>query len=342
MNDRNVERKSSADMVDSRPETDRGDTDDDSCPPHDAFASPSDCSAKLRSKPFQFYVRSEDGLNLCVDLTSSPSDWTKKFKRDVHIFENVQHSKSRSLHDDIESLKGSEREMSSFKNINSGEIRDGTADSHTSPCSEADKIDRSVLDQSPKVQRILDPHSIQTCSVHLTDVSEKSNEKKLPSCPNCNSHCEPQCTVALDFNVADTRNDSEPICDPAVDSMSGCPPIDTVLDHSTSNLNRCPNTIRENDSGLQNPPIVHLRCTVSNSIEMQSSEVASCNKDTSGSHLENGLMGESDKNGEKESEKNGVANLSELEHMPISVEEQVCLHFSLYVYIVTETDHTFI
>ncbi|XP_056161517.1 uncharacterized protein LOC115688580 isoform X2 [Syzygium oleosum] len=46
-------------------------------------------SAIVPSSSFEFHVRSEEGINLHVDLNSSPSDWAEKLKNDVCIFESV-------------------------------------------------------------------------------------------------------------------------------------------------------------------------------------------------------------------------------------------------------------
>ncbi|XP_020527637.1 uncharacterized protein LOC110007899 isoform X1 [Amborella trichopoda] len=42
---------------------------------------------------FQFFVRSEEGINLYVDLNSSPADWIKKLKDEVHIYQQMHYHK---------------------------------------------------------------------------------------------------------------------------------------------------------------------------------------------------------------------------------------------------------
>ncbi|GAU43900.1 hypothetical protein TSUD_88730 [Trifolium subterraneum] len=54
---------------------------------------------------FEFYVWSDEGLNLQVDLTSSPSDWTNKFKKEVRVSENMSGNKSWSLRQDLSGLQ---------------------------------------------------------------------------------------------------------------------------------------------------------------------------------------------------------------------------------------------
>ncbi|CAL5211586.1 unnamed protein product [Lathyrus oleraceus] len=59
---------------------------------------------------FEFYVWSDQGVNLEVDFTSSLSDWTNKFKNEVRVSDNVNGNKSRSLRQDLSGL----RDKSSF------------------------------------------------------------------------------------------------------------------------------------------------------------------------------------------------------------------------------------
>ncbi|XP_058730038.1 uncharacterized protein LOC131602060 isoform X2 [Vicia villosa] len=53
---------------------------------------------------FEFYVWSDQGVNLEVDFTSSLSDWTSKFKNEVRVSDNVNGNKSRSLRQDLSGL----------------------------------------------------------------------------------------------------------------------------------------------------------------------------------------------------------------------------------------------
>ncbi|CAK8575818.1 unnamed protein product [Lathyrus sativus] len=54
---------------------------------------------------FEFYVWSDQGVSLEVDFTSSPSDWTNKFKNEVRVSDNVNGNKSRSLRQDLSGLR---------------------------------------------------------------------------------------------------------------------------------------------------------------------------------------------------------------------------------------------
>lgn len=47
--------------------------------------------------PFEFYVRSEEGINLYVDLNSTARDWMIELKNSVHITKEMRNEKSRVL-----------------------------------------------------------------------------------------------------------------------------------------------------------------------------------------------------------------------------------------------------
>ncbi|XP_077229337.1 uncharacterized protein LOC143862217 [Tasmannia lanceolata] len=53
---------------------------------------------------FQFFVRSDEGINLCVDLSSSPSNWVKSLKDEVCMQQRMNPSKSRVLHQELRLL----------------------------------------------------------------------------------------------------------------------------------------------------------------------------------------------------------------------------------------------
>lgn len=74
------------------------------CPAGSSLVSSSETSMELCPASFQFFVRSEEGINLYVDLNSVPSDWMKVLKDEVCIYQRVHHNKSRVLHDDLRGL----------------------------------------------------------------------------------------------------------------------------------------------------------------------------------------------------------------------------------------------
>ncbi|XP_020088831.1 uncharacterized protein LOC109710562 isoform X1 [Ananas comosus] len=57
------------------------------------LASPEEISTKA-TPSFEFFVMSEDGINLCVDLDSTPSSWIKSLKDEVCIHKREENCKS--------------------------------------------------------------------------------------------------------------------------------------------------------------------------------------------------------------------------------------------------------
>ena len=72
-------------------------------------------TTEIPPSSFEFYVWSDEGINLHVNLNSSPSDCTNRFKKEVYISENVHQNKSCSFWQEISCLvENSTIEKSSF------------------------------------------------------------------------------------------------------------------------------------------------------------------------------------------------------------------------------------
>lgn len=85
------------------------------------------------SSKYEFFVRSEDGINLCVDLNSSPLDWIKKLEGQVNICDKMCKKKSRTFHEELgcfgESTKHSKSSI--LSDVNADEIKDGHIESES-------------------------------------------------------------------------------------------------------------------------------------------------------------------------------------------------------------------
>eukprot|EP00268_Persea_americana_P032017 TRINITY_DN3133_c0_g1_i5.p1 TRINITY_DN3133_c0_g1~~TRINITY_DN3133_c0_g1_i5.p1 ORF type:complete len:675 (-),score=134.24 TRINITY_DN3133_c0_g1_i5:393-2417(-) len=85
------------------------------CTAESGLVSSSETSTEPRPSSFQFFVRSEEGINLYVDLNSGPSDWIKVLKDEVCMYQKVHYNKSRVLHEELKGLgEIGERAKSSF------------------------------------------------------------------------------------------------------------------------------------------------------------------------------------------------------------------------------------
>ncbi|XP_058102436.1 uncharacterized protein LOC131246375 isoform X3 [Magnolia sinica] len=70
-------------------------------PVESGVVSSSEASMEAPPASFQFFVRSEEGINLHVDLSSSPSDWVKRLRDEVCMYRKVHRSKPRVLHREL-------------------------------------------------------------------------------------------------------------------------------------------------------------------------------------------------------------------------------------------------
>lgn len=75
----------------------------DGCLLNKAIGSPLNSFKSL--PPFQYYVSSGKGINLIVDLNSSPSDWTKKIFTTSSTSQSLQKNQFESFRHEIESLR---------------------------------------------------------------------------------------------------------------------------------------------------------------------------------------------------------------------------------------------
>lgn len=132
---------------------------------------------------FEFYVWSDEGVNLQVDLTSSPSDWTNKFKNEVRVSDNVNVNKSRSFRQDLLEL----REKPPFLwNTDYCQIfdRDGQAKSSSSGL----KLTKGVTElfQQKNGERPLMSYSVIPCTISDRGKLELQHSKPDNQCSgNC-------------------------------------------------------------------------------------------------------------------------------------------------------------
>ncbi|KAK9159537.1 hypothetical protein Syun_005878 [Stephania yunnanensis] len=96
---------------------------------------------------FQFYARSEEGINLFVDLNSSPSDWIKKLKNEVCICPEVQNNKSWNLQRELKSLGDGDAQINASLLGNAVEDREIRSDSVF-----GNAVDNSIMKESDQVE----------------------------------------------------------------------------------------------------------------------------------------------------------------------------------------------
>ncbi|XP_021906674.1 uncharacterized protein LOC110821222 isoform X2 [Carica papaya] len=84
--------------LEEKPRTVDTDINDGGCPKESVPLRP---SRATRLPEFEFYVSSENGINLCVDLNFNPSDWIKKLTSEISLPDNIQSKNHRSFHREI-------------------------------------------------------------------------------------------------------------------------------------------------------------------------------------------------------------------------------------------------
>uniref|UniRef100_A0A1D1YGI4 Uncharacterized protein CG42248 n=3 Tax=Anthurium amnicola TaxID=1678845 RepID=A0A1D1YGI4_9ARAE len=86
------------------------------CFPGSGFVTP---NATISPVPpaFQFFVASEDGVNLFVDLCSTPSDWIRSLKDEVCISQESYHRKSLTIRHEIKCLSDATKNLKTSTDI---------------------------------------------------------------------------------------------------------------------------------------------------------------------------------------------------------------------------------
>ncbi|KAF5465346.1 hypothetical protein F2P56_015363 [Juglans regia] len=270
----------------------------DACPAENVIV-PSMKTSCVPSPSFEFYVMSEEGINLHVDLNSSPSDWTKRLKNEVYISEGVHRDRSRSLHSDLGKFGETDIEMNNsfILNIEPGQINNAHVLTRSSASSGMTENDHLGFKQPDKCDASLLSSAVMPCIDKLKNL--KRDQMHVSSEPNFNVHdqidsaaksCDKdQCTVILDSNVSVTPQ-LKTACNSVINPMSGGPLSSLTLKDQTSKPGDeiFENSSLQNSSSLVNPCVMYPGFPAGASMEMPTSEVASCRKDASCSSCENG------------------------------------------------------
>ncbi|XP_019054634.1 PREDICTED: uncharacterized protein LOC104605191 isoform X2 [Nelumbo nucifera] len=280
-------------------------------------------SAEVPLNSFQFYVWSEEGINLHVDLNSNVTDWIKGLKNEVCIYQKVP-SKSRVLHQELRRLADGDEQMKTLQLQNSdlghqtaGDlIYSGSClnsilnDEDQLQAAHEDGIDGSlrsftvIPSSNPEVSGNLKEDNELFPSVSTPNSSLKVLvASSMESCPMDGEvvtlHSEPPHKVASS-SVLETNLDQQNclVSSEHHSSQFGstCPENFKTVCNGNSNVlqernllvsgKTCEDLILLNNGSLENPSEV---CAGSSSVsmEMQFSEVASRVKGTSDSPFQN-------------------------------------------------------
>ncbi|KAG6742480.1 hypothetical protein POTOM_053351 [Populus tomentosa] len=286
---------------------------------------------------FEFHVSSEEGIKLCVDLNSSPSEWIKKYKNQVSLCDNVVNTKSRSLYQELGCIGESNKKMKSsvLQNMDSDQIRDDSVQTDPSPSSVAGK-NTSVSNGHPVGgNNSLISSPIIPCGV-VVDVTqsleadpglasaEPSSDGQNQKTSNTESCSKKESIAAPDSDITDTTLEKT-ACNFAVNSISNGSVDCIALVHQSSKRDDevCENSTQQNSCNLENASAVFPGCFM----EMQLSETGNYPKDASCLPHKNGkFLDPYNSKHNRGSEQDGLANSSENNHcdnqVPACSEEQ--------------------
>lgn len=289
---------------------------------------------------FEFYVWSDEGINLHVNLNSSPSDWTKRFKKEVCITENLHANESWSFWQDLGCLgeSSTQRKSSFLQNTNPSQIEIRRRQTKSLPSLRLTKDDVTGLDQQDKGDSSLISDTLKPLSMP-GNVADKLKDNQTIVSAELTANMadnlkEGQSTVSavLSYGAPNNfmsgaescaKNASKEILDSDAAgtpfSKSLCGSVGNSLsDHGKlERQNSKPgNEISEdftmlNGSCFVNPGVVRPGVSVSSSVELQISEVASCHKYASVSVCENdGTLDLIDPKNISDTEQGGLVNSS--------------------------------
>ncbi|XP_065866419.1 uncharacterized protein [Euphorbia lathyris] len=131
---------------------------------------------------FKFYASSEEGIKLCVDLSSSPLDWIKQYKNQVSFCKNADNAKSGSLQQELGRIGENNKQMkSSFPQAGDSaeKISDGHTEAEPSPSLDMEENNTGV-DHPEGINKVLMPLPSRPCSEVLMEDSDCLREDLGP------------------------------------------------------------------------------------------------------------------------------------------------------------------
>ncbi|XVF84406.1 hypothetical protein PTKIN_Ptkin17bG0034600 [Pterospermum kingtungense] len=255
-------------MNNNMPQIEHKDTNGGACSYETAFPS-SIKTPTVSTSSFQFYVSSEEGINLYVDLNSKPSEWVEKLKSEVSICQNMSHSKSQTFNELGHSGESSKRMKSSFKlNVDGGIQKDGHIHTGLPPSLIIKENNPLQLDYPNGGDGSLVSTATVPCAkavgvlehlegdqgLTLSKVHPNSQEQTVPADA---SSAKDGCLITLDSNINSPR---EKLAADAVLSILDGELNHLKEEHQTSKLENdlCENSTSQNGCNLVSPyGIIH-------------------------------------------------------------------------------------
>ncbi|XP_044466706.1 uncharacterized protein LOC123196690 isoform X2 [Mangifera indica] len=313
------------------------DVNSDSFPMEDIFPSSANTFKAASSSSFEFYVHDEEGINLCVDLSSSASEWIQKLKTGVNICDKTCQNKSSSFHQELGHFGGSNKQQknSFLQNLDAQQVKDGNVPSGSSPSKILNENKDPVLNDpdggdGSSTSIAVKPNSISVfMSQHLLEdkglVSSDPNSDAHDGTCSCTDENGCSTTVNSDVNTPAKR-----LSNNCFASILDCPKSVARLEHQNSKPSSeiCEYSSVENRCSLANSHVVIAGCSTGGAIEIPLLEAEIQQKDASFMPCKNGeFIDLVDSVDNTETEQSGLANSSEPDidisrnRLPASVDE---------------------
>jgi len=261
------------------------------------FASSVKAATEAPPSSFEFYVWSDVGVTLHVDLNLSPTDWINRFRNEVCISENMHENKSRSLWQDLGDLaENSTQGKSSFLwSTNSGQIEEHGSQARSTSSLKLTKDGATELDKQNTEDSPLICNSLTPCSMtvkvkdnlqekHSTFSAEGRNGALNTFICGAES-CAKDKSKKIIHSDATNMPFIKSICDSVVNSLSY--PGTLELQNSKPDNECFEDCALLNDSCFVNPSAVCAGASLSSSVGVQNSEVINSHKYASVSLYDN-------------------------------------------------------
>lgn len=242
-------------------------------------------SPEVFSSAIEFYVWSDEGINLYVDLNSSPLDWTERLKNEVYICESVY--REECLHQNLCWFKGHKGIASSFQwNSPAGLIKDdylrkensSSLDLMINKCTEIDQLDEadgSVISSavmSHAINADASEHLDEDQTIMSSGIDFDVQNQKLAGSEFCAAvdNCEKNINDALQKKAN-------------CDSVSGGLSSAATLEHRNSILESeiCETSTLQNSCTILNLSVGYPGSSAAGSMDVQSSDIEERPKDIS-------------------------------------------------------------
>ncbi|CAK9161593.1 unnamed protein product, partial [Ilex paraguariensis] len=245
---------------------------------------------------FEFCVRSEDGINLIVDLDSSLSDWPMRLENEVFTCQNLQKNKFQSFCQELEYLGNGKKDIESSllwntdsdKNLNNGHVHTDsllnliTNENDHVGCGQPQREDwslgllpaKSCSGSAEMSAHLEEGKDVAVLSRFSSDVPNQM-VRDTKSCPTDEENKTADSNVFGAIQVKLARD--------SVHNLTSASKGLNLLEDQNSKLHsaNCGNISVQSACSLEKPSVQYPGCSVTGSVEMQRSGEGSPMKDPS-------------------------------------------------------------